>query len=637
MKRSILTLVPAVFAVLTILGTGFSAMAQDAQDEASLIAVISKPDAGWEAKQAACRLLRQKGTVASVPALAALLTDPEMCQFARYALEPMSFPEAGQALLDALDKVSGSSKAGVITSLGMRREKEAVKFLLPILSDPDDDMVRATIGALGRIATAPAMAAVFDYYETPRESVRPAAAEAALAAVQVMVEDGKGDLAAPFCQKLMLSEKAPMYVRTSALYSLAKADPKNAPGVLIEALRSREPMVRDTAARIIGETSGPEATLLYAEQLVQLEPEAQEALLRALADRKDPVVSKVVAKYATSMNPVIRLAAVRALVVLGSAEDVPALVATFSGDDKSVAAAAEAGLTTMPGTEVNAALAKAYESAQTPVRVKILELLSARRAAETVAVAGQALGDGDGGLRLAALRALSQMGAAPQIPSVLAVLTANAESAEKTAAEKALIAITGREGESVMPQLTEALAAATPEAKPALLRVISRYANTAALETVTKAMDDATASVSSEAVRLVADWPTVEAAPTLLTLLQGEASTRQVLALRGYIRLAGVETDAAKKADMLATASKYAKEGEERKLLIGAYGSLITPQALGVLTPLLDDASVQNEAATAIIAVATGLGKTAEAKDALSKVVEKCAEPSIKDRAQKAM
>jgi HEAT repeat protein len=616
------------------------AMAQDAQDEASLIAVISKADSDWNAKQAACRLLRQKGTVASIPALAVLLADPEMCQFARYALEPMPYPEAGKALLDALDKVKGPAKGGIIATLGARREKEAVKFLMPLLNDPSDDIVRATLGALGRIATAPAMAAVFEYYGIPRESVRPAAAEAALASVQIMVQDGKGELAAPFCEKLIAAD-GPMYVRTSALYSLAKAQPDKAAGRILEALCSTEPMFRDTAARIVAETSGTEATMLYADALPKFNPEAQEALLRALAERKDPGAGAAVKKMIAAEQKPVRIAAIRALGALGSASDVPALVEVFTADDKDAVDAAEACLTVMPGAQVNAALAKSFATPSAVVRVKVLDLLAARRAAETLEVAAQAVVDADGALRLSALRAMAQHGSVAQAPVVLPVLTGSSESAEKTAAEKALIAFTGRDGEALLPLLTEALASAPTEAKPALLRVVSRIGNAAALETITKAMGAAEAPVADEAVRLVCEWPTVDAASTLLTLAKGEASTRQVLGLRGYIRLAGVEADSAKKAEMLGIASGLAKEGEERKLLIGAYGTLKTLQALDVLVPLLDDATVQNEAATSIIAVASELGKTQEMKskavEALKKAVEKCAEPTIKDRAQKAI
>ena len=108
------------------------AAAEAAVDETGLIDVLES-DAGWLEKQTACRRLRQIGTVKSIAALAALLPDEELSHMARYALEPMPYPQAGQALRDALAKTKGTPKAGVIISLGARRDPQAVPLLAPLL------------------------------------------------------------------------------------------------------------------------------------------------------------------------------------------------------------------------------------------------------------------------------------------------------------------------------------------------------------------------------------------------------------------------------------------------------------------------------------------------------------------------
>ena len=66
------------------------------------------------------------GTAESVPALAALLPDKDLSHMARYALERIPAPEAGAALRDALPKLSGALKVGVIGSLGVRRDAASV-------------------------------------------------------------------------------------------------------------------------------------------------------------------------------------------------------------------------------------------------------------------------------------------------------------------------------------------------------------------------------------------------------------------------------------------------------------------------------------------------------------------------------
>ncbi len=75
------------------------------------------------------------GAARCVPALAAQLTDVQLSQSARYALEPMSSPAVGRALVAALDHTTGLTKGGIVSSLGVRREKSAVSALGKALAD----------------------------------------------------------------------------------------------------------------------------------------------------------------------------------------------------------------------------------------------------------------------------------------------------------------------------------------------------------------------------------------------------------------------------------------------------------------------------------------------------------------------
>ena len=89
--------------------------------EARLIAIL-EGDATDLAKQYACRQLAMVGSDASVPVLAGLLPSPRLSHMARYALEAIPDPSVDDALREALDKVQGRQRLGVIGSLGARRD-----------------------------------------------------------------------------------------------------------------------------------------------------------------------------------------------------------------------------------------------------------------------------------------------------------------------------------------------------------------------------------------------------------------------------------------------------------------------------------------------------------------------------------
>jgi len=155
-------------------------------------------------------------------------------------------------------------------------------------------------------------------------------------------------------------------------------------------------------------------------------------------------------------------------------------------------------------------------------------------------------------------------------------------------------------------------------------------------------MQDANPDIAGEAVRMLSNWASLDAAPHLETLARGEDLTPYVLGLRGYVRLAREQAQGAQKMEMLTKALELARRPDEVKLVLGAWGTLPEPGALATLKPFLDQADVRNEAALAIIGVAGKVKKEnadhkALALDALNAVLAKCEDAGIRDNAQKVL
>lgn len=127
------------------------------QLEGRLIAAL-KGNLTRDAQDYVCRKLAMIGSAESVPVLAGLLVNPDSSHMARFALERIQAPEAAAALRDALAKVTGKLKIGVISSLGARRDAAAISALDGSLKDGDPAIARAAALALGAIGTAEAAA-----------------------------------------------------------------------------------------------------------------------------------------------------------------------------------------------------------------------------------------------------------------------------------------------------------------------------------------------------------------------------------------------------------------------------------------------------------------------------------------------
>jgi HEAT repeat protein len=180
--------------------------------EERLLAALQS-DIPRAAQDFVCRKLRAIGTARSVATLAGLLGNEELSHLSRYALERLPAPEASAALRNALPQVSGKLKAGVIASLGVRRDNAAVNALAAMLSDPDALVAVAAAQALGAIRSAHAAKALES--ATPNAAAAPAATDALLACAEQLLKDGNARNALAIYRRLA-SGTPPKHVQLAA-------------------------------------------------------------------------------------------------------------------------------------------------------------------------------------------------------------------------------------------------------------------------------------------------------------------------------------------------------------------------------------------------------------------------------------
>lgn len=157
--------------------------------ETAALAVLAS-DAGLREKARACQELGDFGGPASVQALAALLGKEHLADYARSGLEGIKDPSAGEALRAALPTLEGRYLAGVVNSLGVRRDTAAVPALQKLALDPKRGAAEAAIASLGMIATPAAAKTLQTILVSGPAALRVPAAHAALVAAEQLVRDG---------------------------------------------------------------------------------------------------------------------------------------------------------------------------------------------------------------------------------------------------------------------------------------------------------------------------------------------------------------------------------------------------------------------------------------------------------------
>lgn len=158
--------------------------------EDTLLATLAS-DASDHDKAVACQKLVYVAGPKSVAPLAALLGHPQLADYARSGLEAIDDESAPKALLEALTKLEGRLLAGVVNSLGVRREKTAVPALQKLAADGEGGVREAALASLGAIATPEAAGTLAEILAGGLEDLRESAGHAALIAAEHLRGQGE--------------------------------------------------------------------------------------------------------------------------------------------------------------------------------------------------------------------------------------------------------------------------------------------------------------------------------------------------------------------------------------------------------------------------------------------------------------
>ena len=305
---------------------------------------LLKSDAPLKEKADACRELARIGTRQAVPALAPLLADEQLSHRARLALEPIADPSVDTALRAALGKVKGPLLVGVIDSLGVRKDAQAIEPLGKLLAEADPAVAQAAARALGRIggAAAPVL-------ESAVSTGSPAHQLAVCEGLLRCAEGMSGAAATAIYDKLRALPNQPHHVRVAALSGAIRSRGAQGVPLMVEAIRTESYVPAVDAMRVSLDLPGAEVTRALVEALAQANEEKQLLLMQTLGNRGDTTAIPALVPLAQQGSARRRIAAIRSLVQLATPASLPVLTALVKDTEPTVSSAALTGLTGFPG------------------------------------------------------------------------------------------------------------------------------------------------------------------------------------------------------------------------------------------------------------------------------------------------
>ncbi|MDR2438456.1 MAG: HEAT repeat domain-containing protein [Planctomycetaceae bacterium] len=597
-------------------------------------------------KMFAYKRLGMYGTKAAVPVLVEKLDIEKEGFYARYALETIPGNEIDAALCEAAKNVKRPAVlAGILTSLGVRGNPQSAATAKEFLKHEDLDVRKAAGYAYAGTAGDEAV----EFFT--QKSLDPALADSGFLLAEIFANKGEKEKAVKIYDALAVADiKA--YQKEAALYRGILIRGLDGIDLLVAQLNSESPKFFGVGLKAGRELpAGNAVTKAMVEQLAKQSDSLRKSkLVRSIGDRKDKESKAVslpaLSELAKSGDVVVRVAAIDSLRNIGDPSVLPILIdAANQTESPEIAKAAENTLRNLPGKEIDDAIVGLLEKGNSVAKIKAIGLVEDRRIISAYPLLKKGLQDSDAGVRKAAIDALGQTAGIDDLPILLDVLD-KAKSEEE--AEKILnvlkSACTRLPQDAASSEVLKLFANGSTAMKINLLDLLKEIGGAKAMEIVNQYAWGDDAELKDKATAILGQWRSPQdldlvAAACLKLAKESKENKFKVRGLRGYIRLARQFSMAEeRRLQICQEVYDLANRDEDKVLIFDVFARNPSLKVLDVAVKYLDNEKFKEKASETVVAIGEKLqGKSPQTADAMKKVIEKTANNSIKERAQRVL
>ncbi|MEN6425326.1 MAG: HEAT repeat domain-containing protein [Phycisphaerales bacterium] len=643
MSKSRVHLILIVTLLAVCVGSTLAQTVASKSDEPKLIATVKDSSAPLKARIDACRQLAIIGGKDSIAPLAALLGDEQLSHNARYALQMNPDPAVDEALRDALGKVKGRPLVGIIHTVGYRRDAKAVGTLGNLVNSGNPVVAGAAARALGSIGNAEAVQALQQALGKVPAECKLDCYEGLLRGAESLAAGGKTQDATAVYDQLYKSD-APHQVRGGALRAAIltrQADGKN---LLKDQLGNADYILFSAAVQASHQMRDAGTTTILTGAMKSLSADRRIVVIQALGVRGEKSAMPALLEAAKAGDKAVRVAAMQAVTELGDPSAVPVLVQLLDDSDSEIAKVARDCLATFPGREADAAVGQMFAGDNADKQRLALDLMGRRRMISGIPALLKAANATGSKVRADSIKMVGDLGGPDQLPALFDLLKNAGQPQDLAAVEQTIttICLKATDSNPLADKLIVQLDKAEPPQKAVLVRVLGAVGGPNALQAVVACVKSDNADVRAAAIRALGTWKTVDAAPILLSMAkETSVPAEKTLFLRGYLSLAARgDLPVEDRLAMCRQAAGLIAREDEKRLLLGTLGNIESPDATGLISPYLDDASCRQEAVLAVVTVAEKLLRqdpapfAAKLIPSLEKAVQAAANDDLTKRAK---
>lgn len=515
--------------------------------EPRLFGVLESSSSGAEAKEFAATQLYRIIDEDSIRSLEKLLLRKSTSAHARRGLEQINHRKAQEALLGAVDQATGSVLAGLVESLGVRGEKNAVTAIRKLVRSGNTELVEAGLIALGNIPGEES-ALILGWARTGvKRSQRALATRSYIQNGWKSLETGDTASALDVFDMLMV-EVEPVDVRAEALRGVIRAEGINSVPTIVDMLNGSEPRLQAVAAEEAGKVPGREVT----EALVAVYPDLtyanQAIVLRILGERGDKVGLPLLTRSVNHRDPDVRYIALEAVTKFNDAETVQVLLkvaATGTPDERTLAKSA---LARLDGPTIDDELNKGAMSADNTLRSQAVLIMVDRKSVGSISTLLRMAERDIPPLRLVALNALGVLATSAELTAMVELLIQawDEESTRSIAQSIESVAVRSPAGAArTEPLAKAALASSNPvPIRLELLRILGMLQDDSGLAALRSAAKSRNGEEQLMAVGALADWPNAAPVSDLEKVARATKNPQvRARAFDGFLRLLTLPSD----------------------------------------------------------------------------------------------
>lgn len=360
--------------------------------------------------------------------------------------------------------------------------------------------------------------------------------------------------------------------------------------------------------QIRSEVPGTDPTKRFAREFPNLSQDAQVGLLSALADRGDlaakPAFIALLADSKT--NEQLQVAAIRSLGKMGDASDTPQLIHMLSIKNVEAASMARQSLIDLQGEGVPGEIVKGIQAVPVPLKLKLIDILTARRAFDTVPdLLKMATGD-NADTRMAAMKSLGKLAGPEQMPGLVKGVLTAIVGKEREAAEKNLMFVCNRieDKENRAEPLLTAMKDLSTSDRTIMIPALGRIGGKASLAEVDKAIASRDAATHFAGIRAISNWPDASVADRLIKLAKSDKhADHQRIARMSLLRVAPLRDGRteAEMLELLKTGMEMATNDKERNFGIKRASAIRIVETLRYVLTFIDQPEFTDQTCQTVV------------------------------------